>query len=260
MRIQKLLSRAGVTSRRAAESLMQQGRVRVNGKAVTTLGAQVDPDHDVVEVDGERVRIDAARWIALHKPAGVLTTRTDPHGGRTVYDLLPPEHRTLRYVGRLDRETEGLLLLSNDGELLHRLTHPSSEVEREYHAGVEGMPDAETLGALTLGVELDDGPARALRAKRLDDEPEGAVLALVLGEGRKREVRRLLQAVGHRVRWLRRVRFGPIRLGKLPRGRWRALAEDEVEALAAATTPRRPPAGRTGSRAKAPRGRRPPRG
>jgi 23S rRNA pseudouridine2605 synthase len=210
----------------------------------------VDPERDVVEVDGRRVRIEAERWIALHKPAGVLTTRGDPHGGRTVYDLLPEEHAALRYVGRLDRETEGLLLLSNDGELVHRLTHPSSEVEREYHAGVQGLPSAEVLAALTLGVQLDDGPARALRARRLDDEPEGAVLALVLAEGRKREVRRLLEAVGHRVRWLRRVRFGPIRLGELPRGRWRALDDGEVEAL---TSLRPPPAGRSDSRAGAPR-------
>jgi 23S rRNA pseudouridine2605 synthase len=234
VRIQKLLSRAGVSSRRAAESLMRQGRVRVNGAAVTTLGARVDPARDVVEVDGKRVRIEPARWIALHKPAGTLTTRADPHGGRTVYDLLPKEHAALRYVGRLDRETEGLLLLSNDGELLHRLLHPSSEVEREYHAGIAGHPTPETLARVTIGVELEDGSARALRARRLEDEREGAVLALVLAEGRKREVRRLLEAVGHEVRWLRRVRFGPIRLGTLPRGRWRELDADEVEALEAA--------------------------
>ena len=234
MRIQKLLSRAGVASRREAESLMQQGRVRVNGAAVTTLGTQVDPDRDVVELDGKPIHVEVARWIALHKPAGVLTTRGDPHGGRTVYDVLPAEHAALRYVGRLDRETEGLLLLTNDGELMNRLLHPSSEVEREYHAGVYGFPSSQVLSALTLGVELDDGPARAERARRLDDDGEGGVLALVLAEGRKREVRRLLEAVGHRVRWLRRVRFGPIRLGELPRGAWRELSSEEVEALYAA--------------------------
>jgi len=234
VRIQKLLSRAGVSSRRAAESLMQQGRVRVNGAAATTLGMQVDPERDVVEVDGTRVRIEAERWIALHKPAGTLTTRSDPHGGSTVYELLPPELDALPYVGRLDRNTEGLLLFSNDGDLVHRLLHPSSELEREYHAGVYGHPTVDTLGAITLGVELDDGPARALRARRLDDEADGAVLALVMAEGRKREVRRLLEAVGHRVRWLRRVRFGPIRLGALPRGQWRELEPSEVAALEAA--------------------------
>ena len=248
MRIQKLLSRAGVASRRAAETLMGEGRVRVNGRAVTTLGAQVDPERDVVEVDGRRVQMSPVRWIALHKPAGILTTRADPHaksqGWRTVYDLLPAEHAALRYVGRLDRDTEGLLLLSNDGELVHRLTHPSSGVEREYHAGVVGHPTAAVLRALTRSVELEDGPARALRARRLEDDAEGGALALVLAEGRKREVRRLLEVVGHPVRWLRRVRFGPIRLGRLPRGGWSELAPEEVRALEHAAAGAPGPCGR----------------
>jgi 23S rRNA pseudouridine2605 synthase len=213
---------------------MVQGRVRVNGTPVTSLGTRVDPERDVVELDGRRVGRGRLRWIALHKPAGVLTTTGDPHGGSTVYDLLPPELRALRYAGRLDRETEGLLLLSNDGDLIHAITHPSAEVEREYHAGVHGRLDDAALRKLTLGVELEDGPARALRARALPAERLGEVLALVMAEGRKREVRRLLEAVGHPVRWLRRVRFGPIRLGELARGTWRELGEDEVAALRAA--------------------------
>jgi 23S rRNA pseudouridine2605 synthase len=211
---------------------MEAGRVRVNGEVVTSFATRVHPERDVVEVDGQRVTVrERVRWIAFHKPGDAITTRTDKHGGRTVYDLLPPELRPLHYVGRLDRDTEGLLLLSNDGDVTHGLTHPSSEVEREYHAGVAGNPTQDVLARLTLGVELDDGPARALRARRLPDDPEGGVIALVLAEGRNREVRRLFEAVGHRVRWLRRVRFGPIRLGELPRGEWRDLAEDEIEAL-----------------------------
>lgn len=210
---------------------MLQGRVRVNGVAVTSLGTRVDPQRDRVEVDGRRVDQRRVRWIAFHKPADALTTRADPHGGRTVYDLLPEELRALRYVGRLDRDTEGLLLFSNDGELIHRLTHPSSGVEREYRAGVVGHPSRDTLARLTLGVELDDGRARALRARVLEDEADGGVLALVLAEGRKREVRRMLEAVRHPVRWLQRVRFGPVRLGDLPRGAWRELAPDEVAEL-----------------------------
>jgi 23S rRNA pseudouridine2605 synthase len=213
---------------------MREGRVRVNGTVVTTLGARVDPDQDMVEVDGQQVQAGPERWIVFHKPTGTLTTRSDPHGGRTVYDLLPAELSTLRYVGRLDRDTEGLLLLANEGELAHRLLHPSSGVEREYHAGVAGRPSADALQRLTLGVELEDGPAHALRARVLEGESDGAVLALVLARGRKREVRRLLRAVGHPVRWLRRVRFGPIRLGELPRGGWRELTTVEVEALRAA--------------------------
>jgi 23S rRNA pseudouridine2605 synthase len=210
---------------------MRQGRVRVNGVAVTSLGTRVDPDRDRVEVDGRPVGRPSVRWIAFHKPADALTTRADPHGGRTVYDLLPEELGALRYVGRLDRDTEGLLLLSNDGDLIHRLTHPARGVEREYHAGVVGHPARDTLARLTLGVELDDGPARALRARALEDEADGGVLALVLAEGRKREVRRMLQAVHHPVRWLRRVRFGPVRLGDLPRGAWRELGPEEVAEL-----------------------------
>ena len=210
---------------------MQAGRVTVNGTAVTTLGTRVDPGRDVVEVDGQRVRVAPERWIAFHKPVGVLTTRSDPHGGRTVYDLLPAELRALRYAGRLDLETEGLLLLANEGDLVNRLLHPSSAIEREYHAGVVGNPGADVLRTLTTGVELGDGRARALRARRLEDEPDGAVLALVLAEGRKREVRRLLKSVRHPVRWLRRVRFGPIRLEGLARGAWRELTDAEVDAL-----------------------------
>ncbi len=216
---------------------MREGRVHVNGHPVTTLGTRVDPDRDAVEVDGRRVSIQATRWIILHKPAGALTTRADPRGRRTVYDLLPPEHAALRYVGRLDLDTEGLLLLTNDGELAHRLLHPSSAIEREYRAEVRGLPSDDTLRALTRGVELDDGPARALRARVLEEQPEGGVLALVLAEGRKREVRRMLEAVGYPLRWLRRVRFGPVRLGELPRGAWRDLAPAEVEALRNAIGP-----------------------
>jgi 23S rRNA pseudouridine2605 synthase len=218
---------------------MEQGRVTVNGQVVKEFAARVDPDRDVVEVDGRRVAArQRVRWIAFHKPDDALTTRADKHGGRTVYDLLPPELRPLHYVGRLDRDTEGLLLLSNDGDLSHLLMHPSSEVEREYHAGVEGHPSQEVMARITLGVELDDGPARAQRARRLADDAGGGVLSLVLAEGRYREVRRLMEAVGHPVRWLRRVRFGPVRLGELPRGTWRDLTEGEVEELRAAVQPR----------------------
>ena len=212
---------------------MREGRVRVNGAVVTTLGARVDPDQDVVEVDGQQVQARPERWVIFHKPAGTLTTRSDPHGGRTVYDLLPAELSTLRYVGRLDRDTEGLLIFANEGELVHRLLHPSSAVEREYQAGVVGPLFADALKRLTLGVELEDGSARVLRARALEGESDGDVLSLVLARGRKREVRRLLGAIGHKVRWLRRVRFGPIRLGDLPRGGWRDLTAVEIEALRA---------------------------
>ena len=215
---------------------MVQGRVRVNGRVVTELGSRVDPSRDVVEVDGARVEPEPFRWVMLHKPAGTVSTADDPEGRPTVYDLLPEEHASLSYVGRLDLITEGLMLFSNEGDLVHRLLHPSFEVEREYRVGVSGEPTPAVLRRLQSGVELDDGPGRATSARVTGGaEPGGAVLALVLTEGRNREVRRLCDAVGLPVRWLRRVRFGPVRLGDLPRGGWRELTEDEVDALRKAT-------------------------
>lgn len=232
VRIQKFLSRSGVASRREAEDLMRQGRVRVNGEVVSELGSRVDPDDDTVEVDGREVSRPPPRWILFHKPRGVLTTRSDPHGRTTVYDVLPDAARGLRYVGRLDRDTEGLLLFTNQGDALHRLLHPSGEVDREYRVTVEGRPDEGTVARLREGVELDDGPARAVEARIVEEVGHGVVLALVLREGRKREVRRMCEAVGHPVTHLVRVRFGPVRLDDdLPPGEWRDLRDDEVRAL-----------------------------
>lgn len=231
IRIQKYLSQAGVASRRVAEEMILQGRVRVNGRVVRTLGSRVRPGRDRVEADGAPVEEARPRWILFHKPPGVLTTRTDPQGRTTVYDLLPKGARELRYVGRLDQDTEGLLLLTNEGDVLHGLTHPSGEVEREYEVWVKRVPDAGALGRLEEGVELEDGPARAHRVRVLRKTREGAVLSLVLLEGRKREVRRLLEAVQCPVLRLRRVRFGPVRLGALEAGAWRELNTDEIRAL-----------------------------
>jgi 23S rRNA pseudouridine2605 synthase len=231
MRVQKLLSRAGVASRRQAEGLMLEGRVRVNGDVCTELGTRVDPEVDKVEVDGRVVRVARPRWVAYHKPPGEVTTRSDPQGRPTVFDRLPEGWSGLRYVGRLDLLTGGLLLLSNQGDLIHRLLHPSSGVEREYEARVQGVPSRATLERLSRGVELDDGPARTRRADVTGRWRHGAVLRLVLVEGRNREVRRLCEAVGHPVDRLERVRFGPIEIGTLPSGRWRELKADEVAAL-----------------------------
>jgi pseudouridine synthase len=232
IRLQKLLSRAGRASRREAERLMQAGRVRVNGEVVTELGVRVVPGRDAVELDGVPVTVPKARWVAFHKPPGVLTTRSDPHGGRTIYDVLPPELAALRYVGRLDRDTEGLLLLTNQGDAAHGLQHPSGEVERAYEADVVGRVAQPTLARLCRGVELEDGPARAKRAELLRAGAEQSRIALVLTEGRKREVRRMLRAVGHEAVRLRRVRFGPVELGDLPLGAWRNLTAAERRALA----------------------------
>ena len=186
----------------------------------------------IVTVDGEVVGAAPKRWIAFHKPPGVLTTRSDPHGGKTIYDVLPSELRGLRYVGRLDRDAEGLLLLTNDGERANALAHPSGGVEREYWLEVTGRVRRDTLDRLTAGVELEDGVARAVRARLLSVGGVSSKLTLVLTEGRKREVRRMLSAVGHPVMRLRRERFGSIRLDTLARGAWREMGAREVRGLA----------------------------
>lgn len=241
IRIQKYLSRAGVASRREAERLMLAGRVRVNGTVVTELGSRVDPGTDRVELDGKVVGIPDPRWIAFHKPLGVLTTRRDPHGGTTVYDVLPDDARGLRYVGRLDKDTEGLLLLTNQGDALHGLTHPSREVEREYQAVVADVPSKADLRRLETGVVLDDGPARAVRATLLAVEAGRGRVEVVLTEGRNREVRRMLDRVGHPCLALKRVRFGPVPLGDLAPGAWRPLTDDERRRLVQCARPDRRP-------------------
>jgi 23S rRNA pseudouridine2605 synthase len=184
-----------------------------------------------VELDGHLVEGARTRWVLFHKPLGVVTTAKDPEGRKTVYDLLPSWARNLRYVGRLDLLTEGLLLLTNEGDTLHRLTHPSYEVEREYDVWVEGRPGPETLRHLRRGVRLEDGPARAEAVEVKGKTDGGVLISLVLMEGRNREVRRLMEAVEHPVLRLRRVRFGPVRLGSLEEGKWRELTEREIRAL-----------------------------
>ncbi|MEQ1857654.1 MAG: pseudouridine synthase, partial [Longimicrobiales bacterium] len=189
---------------------------------------------DVIDVDGKRVedRAEAAAtWVVFHKPLGVLTTRSDPHGGATIYDVLPPELKQLKYVGRLDKDAEGLLLLTDDGDAAHRLAHPSGEVEREYWIEVAGTVGPEVVRQLTEGVELGDGPARAHRATVLDAGPVVSTMTVVLTEGRKREVRRMMSAVGHHVLRLKRTRFGPVTLGDVESGTWRALRGEELAAL-----------------------------
>ena len=212
---------------------MAEGRVRVNGEVASEMGVTVDPERDVVEVDGRRVTISMPVWLALHKPPGYITTRRDPGGRDTIYDLLPEEHHGLFYVGRLDYESEGLVLLTNQGDLANRLLHPSHEIERVYEVVVEGRPASDAEKRLRFGVHLDDGIARVARLDRLGRETGHATkLRVVMLEGRKREVRRLFDAVGHPVRRLLRVAFGPVKLGDLKPREWRRLSEAEVQAIA----------------------------
>lgn len=232
VRLQAFLARAGVASRRAAEGLITAGRVAVNGAVVTELGTKVSPDRDEVTVDGAAVAIAATAWIALHKPRGYVTTRNDPAGRRTVYDLLPTELHTLFHVGRLDRQSEGLLLLTNEGPIANRLLHPRYGVDKEYVATVEGEITWSALDRLVEGVEVEGERMRAETAEVLHGAESGHTrLRLVLREGRYREVRRMLESLGHPVTKLTRRRFGPIRLGRLARGKWRYLEPAEIEGL-----------------------------
>ncbi len=229
-RVQRALARAGVASRRKSEELIRAGRVRVDGRVVS-LGDRVDPLESTVTVDGVAIPVHPdLRHFALNKPRGVTTTLRDRHASRPLSDLLPPGPRVFP-VGRLDRESEGLLLLTNDGELAQRIQHPRYGIEKEYLVGVGGNVPRSALRALVRGVELEDGTARAVRA-RLDQQAAGrAAMSIVLREGRKREVRRMLAALGLSVEQLVRVRVGPVLLGPLAPGRTRRLSTAEVKAL-----------------------------
>jgi 23S rRNA pseudouridine2605 synthase len=225
-RLQKVLARVGIGSRRTAEELIAAGRVTVNGE-VAVLGRRVQTDADQVAVDGVPIGVRADLvWYLLNKPRGVVTTVSDPHATRTVIDLVPTEPRVFP-VGRLDADTEGLLLLTNDGDLTHRLTHPSYGVEKEYVAEVAGAPTPAVVRSLREGVELEDG--RTAPAKVALSPPN--VLTITIHEGRNRQVRRMCDAVGHPVRRLVRTRIGPIVDRSLKPGTWRPLTSDEVHAL-----------------------------
>lgn len=241
-RLQKVLAQAGIGSRRACEELIAAGRVTVDGE-IAELGRRVDPATATVEVDGVRVVVDPSRvYYLLNKPAGVVSTASDPQGRPTVVALVPPDPRVYP-VGRLDLATEGLLILTNDGDLAHALTHPSRGVEKEYLVEVEGVPAPGALRSLRTGVLLDDGPTAPARVSLLADRGDHAAVEIVIHEGRNRQVRRMCEAVGHPVRRLVRTRVGPITDRSLRPGRWRALEPGEVRALYAAAAGRPAPGG-----------------
>jgi 23S rRNA pseudouridine2605 synthase len=233
-RLQKILAHAGIASRRAAEKLIAEGRVTVNGTTVLEMGTKADLSSDDIRVDGRRVkRAERQRYILLYKPAGYVTTRSDPQRRRTVMDLLGGVRDYVYPVGRLDYDTEGLLLLTNDGDLAARLTHPRHEVERTYEAHVAGMPDQEALDRLRDGIPLDGRrtqPADVVLLNKRPNDREG-ILLVTIREGRNRQVRRMLEAVGHPVRKLRRTKIGPIADRQLRPGEWRELSPKEVAAL-----------------------------
>jgi 23S rRNA pseudouridine2605 synthase len=236
IRLQKILSAAGVASRRAAERLMTDGRVTVNGQTMRELGTRADPDRDDIRVDGRRVKRETQRiYLLVNKPRGYVTTRSDPEGRPTVLDLVPGLHEYVYPVGRLDYDSEGLLILTNDGELAAALTHPSHEVAREYHARVRGVPDRHAMDRLARGIALDGrktAPAEVtLVESGVGQHADQALVSITLHEGRTRQVRGMCEAVGHPVVRLRRVRIGPLTDPRLKPGMCRELTPREVTAL-----------------------------
>jgi len=236
VRLQKILSGAGISSRRAAEQLMRDGRVSVNGTTILDPGAKADPDRDEIRVDGSRIKgRERPRYLLLNKPRGFVTTRSDPQGRNTVLTLLQGVREYVYPVGRLDYDSEGLLLLTNDGDLAARLTHPKHEVERVYEARVSGVPEAKALARLARGVIIDGHKTAPAKARVLSVIPNArrdhAILEIIIHEGRNRQVRKMCEAVGHRVLGLRRTRIGPIADPRLPPGAWRDLSAREVASL-----------------------------
>ncbi len=232
MRLQKYLALCGVASRRTAENMITEGRVSVNGSVITTLGVKIIPGKDVVVVDKKIVHIVENKvYIMLNKPKGYVTTVKDNFDRKTVLDLIPASLGRVYPVGRLDYDTEGLLLLTNDGDFTYRLTHPSQEISKTYLAVVQGVPNAEALSALRKGVVIDGrktDPAQVILKKKNEIS---ALLQITIHEGRNRQVRKMCEAVGHQVVKLRRIAEGPLRLGDLPLGSFRHLTEAEIASL-----------------------------
>ena len=233
-RLQKILAQAGIASRRAAERLMAEGRVTVNGRTVREMGTKADPAADDVRVDGQRVKsAERRRYILLNKPAGYVTTRSDPQRRPTVLDLLRGVREYVYPVGRLDYDTEGLLLLTNDGDLAARLTHPRHGVERTYEAHVAGMPDEHAVERLRKGIPLDGKRTLPAQVTLLNQSRghRGGVLVMTIREGRNRQVRRMCEATGYPVQHLRRTKIGPLSDRTLKPGHWRELAAEEIRRL-----------------------------
>ena len=255
-RLQKILSQAGVASRRASEQLMLEGRVQVNGATVRELGSKADPARDDIRVDGRRVKVvEQHRYLLLNKPRGYVTTRSDPQRRPTVIDLLGGVREYVYPVGRLDFESEGLLILTNDGDLAARLTHPSHGVARVYEARVLGVPDERDLDRLSRGLMVDGRRTEPadVALKPVRRGAEESTIVLTIREGRNRQVRRMCEAIGHPVNHLRRIAIGPIRDAKLRLGTWRELRDDEIALLRRAASDHHQPRRRqdTSSRPRA---------
>lgn len=232
-RLQKVLAAGGFGSRRKCEQLILDGKVSVNGTVVTALGTKVDPDTDTIEVDGRVLSFERKTYLLFHKPKGVITSLHDPAGRQTVKDYLKGVKERVYPVGRLDYDSEGLLLLTNDGDLANRLMHPKFAVPKTYLATVRGVPDGGKLERLSAGIRLDDGMTLPAQVEYEDVAPDmkRAVIRMTITEGRNRQVRRMFEAIGHPVERLKRIRFGPLELAGLQRGKTRRLDKGEIEAL-----------------------------
>ncbi|MCK8486296.1 rRNA pseudouridine synthase [Paenibacillus sp. MBLB2552] len=244
-RLQKILAAAGVASRRKCEELILNGKVQVNGETVTTLGTKADLAVDIITVDGKAIGTEKKLYIVFNKPKGVITSASDPQGRKIVTDYLKGITERVYPVGRLDYDTEGLLLLTNDGEFAHLLTHPKHHVSKTYHATVKGVPHGSALDKLKQGVMLEDGMTAPAEVEYQDIDPEGkfSTISITIHEGRNRQVRRMFEAISHPVTKLKRISFGDLYLGNLKRGLYRHLTKEEVESLykqARTTTPPTP--------------------
>jgi 23S rRNA pseudouridine2605 synthase len=238
-RLQKILSKAGLASRREAETMITSGRVAVNGVVVTELGSKADPGHDRISLDGKPVRLKEARlYILLYKPAGYMTTLKDPEGRPVVTALLDGIKERVYPVGRLDYNTEGLLLLTNDGDWANGLAHPRHEVEKEYLVKVRGTPSKEQIRQLAEGIDLDEGRTAPARVTLERESEKNSHLSITIHEGRYRQVRRMCEAVGLTVAALKRIRYGFLQLGDLKQGEYRLLTADEAKRLAASGSTR----------------------
>ncbi|KAB2653114.1 MAG: rRNA pseudouridine synthase [Verrucomicrobia bacterium] len=231
IRLQKFLADAGVASRRAAEQIILEGRVVVNGSAVRVLGSKIDPARDEVTVDGKIVKAHKKHYIVLHKPKGCVCSKADEHDRMTVYELLPKEWQIVNSVGRLDFASEGLLFLTNDGDFALKLTHPRYGVRKRYVVTVEGKVDGEMLDRFTNGIFHDGEKLKAERAWLLSATKSGSIVELELAEGKNREVRRLFESQGFLVRRLVRTQIGKVKLAELKPGKWRTLTPTEIKTL-----------------------------
>jgi 23S rRNA pseudouridine2605 synthase len=232
-RLQKVLAAAGLGSRRKCEQLILAGRISVNGTVVTELGTKVNPQSDAIEIDGRPILSEKKVYVMFHKPKGVITSLSDPKGRQTVKDYLTGIRERVFPVGRLDYDSEGLLLLTNDGELANRLMHPKFGVPKTYLATVRGVPDGRKLDRLAAGIRLEDGMTQPAEVEYEDVSPDmkSAVIRITIHEGRNRQVRRMFEAIGHPVERLKRIGYGPLKLERLPRGKTRYLSAEEVEEL-----------------------------